>query len=445
MYVRFREQSIDNFFLWGEARSENLASLGGATTRGGIFDNSMTRSTITLNWSGMYSVIHHANLLLKYVPDIPFGTEAKKNNVLAQAYIMRAFIYYTLTRTWGDLPLVVEPIEGYSADLLHLGRTPQADIFRQIKEDLDNAVRLFPDSDFPAGRNVWSRPAAQALKADVYLWTAKRMGGGAADLNEALNALNEAEKGDLELLDDFASVFDYTNKGNREIIMAVKFTELEAEDANIFREMYPAPYQVPFESIDQETIDAIGTLPPANGGLAWGINTHVREQFSTDDQRRTATYLEVYTQDDAGNKSYHYNIPRKFDGDVSTGIRLFYDDIVLYRYADIILMRAEAKNALGQDPAPEINKIRERAYKTTYDAHVFTNGTKETNDEAILNERLLEFLLEGKYWWDLVRFDKVFDIVPSLKGRQSDRYLLLWPISQETISLEPDVQQNSGW
>lgn len=56
-----------------------------------------------------------------------------------------------------------------------------------------------------------------------------------------------------------------------------------------------------------------------------------------------------------------------------------------------------------------------RAYKDKYEEHIYVNSTKEANDAAILKERLLELAFEGKRWWDLVRFDKAFDLVPSLR------------------------------
>src|SRR5690606_14301315 len=101
-------------------------------------------------------------------------------------------------------------------------------------------------------------------------------------------------------------------------------------------------------------------------------------------------------------------------------VRIFTDDVVIYRYADLLLMKAEAKNALGQDPSDEMNEIRRRAYRDKFAEHIFVNGTKEENDEAILQERLFELTFEAKRWWDLIRFGKAFEKVPSLQGRDSD-------------------------
>lgn len=445
MYSRLRSQAEDNFFYWGEARSEDLAqSFGIATWSEYYFKNTLNVNYPGPTWSGMYTAMHDANLLLKNLPNISFKQESVKNNYLAQAYTTRAFLYFVMARTWGDLPLVTEPTEGYSADLFHRGRSSQEEIFKLIKSDLDNAINLFPNNSFPTGRNTWSKIAAQTLKADVYLWTAKRMGGGAADLNTALSALNEAEKGDMTLLDDFSRIFDYDNKGNSEIVMAIRFFYLESPNQTIYDEMGLGGGILP-SNTDAETMAAIEGAP---GGYAyWAIAPHIRSKFSDDDQRKKASFLEVYTVDDAtGEKTFYTACPWKYNGIVESGVRRYFDDFVIYRLADIILMKAEVKNALGQDPTEEMNKIRKRAYKTDFDSHLFVNGSKDENDAAILEERLHEFLLEGKYWWDLIRFDKVFDLVPSLIGRgETDRYMLLWPISLPTLTSEPDVVQNPGW
>jgi len=443
MYVRLRSGVIgnNNYFLMGEARSEVIGQSFASPIPFDLFyNNALTKAnTGTVTWQGLYSTIHDANLLIKFVPNVPFTSTEEKNSVLAQAYTMRAFCYFLLVKTWGDVPLRNAPIEGYSADVIQKERTSTNEIFAFIKQDINEATKLFPNNNFPAGRNAWSKPAANALKADIFLWTAKRLNGGKADYEAALSALNEVQSSDVLLLNNYADVFRFTNKGNKEMIFSVRFAELEA--SNGYFTTYIFPTYVP-TNIDVDTKNAIG-IP---GGVSqWTVSTLVRNQFTTDDQRRNVTFLEIYTQSTGGIKTFYGSVAYKFKGAEIGGVRNFIDDVPIYRYSDILLMKAEAKNGLGQDPTTEINLVRARAYGTNFSNHVFVNGSAAQNDEAILKERLLELALEGKRWWDLVRFGKAFDLVPSLNSRKGQDHLLLFPISETILGLEPKVKQNPGY
>ena len=440
MYVRLRTQMSSNYYKWGEARSETMeASSGGSAGNEIFYNNVLTRTNSGPNWQGMYTVVHDANLILKYVPGISFRSESNKNQILAQAYTVRAFVYFVMTRTWGDLPLVTEPTEGYNAESIQKERAPQSEIFNLIKSDITVAEGLYPNNQFGTGRFLWTLPALHALKADVYLWTGKKMQGGQSDINTALAALNEVEKSDVALIDNFSRIFDYDNKGNKEIIMAIRFEDIEASD-NEYQNMYSYPGLTP-GNLDQATKDALGLL---GGFSVWSPSITTRKQFTNDDQRKNASFIEMYTIEN-GNRAYYSSVVSKFNGTIINGVRRFIDDVVVYRYADVLLMKAEAKNALGQSPAEEINKIRQRAYGPAYNQHIFTSGSVEQNDAAILKERLLELAFEGKRWWDLLRFNKAFELVPSLKDRADQKYLELFPISEATLSLEPKVHQNPGY
>jgi hypothetical protein len=183
-------------------------------------------------------------------------------------------------------------------------------------------------------------------------------------------------------------------------------------------------------------------LPYSGKDGYWQMSSLVTKQFSNDDLRKDATFIEVNQTKD-GVTTFLYNIDQKWTGVITGGVRVMYDDLILYRYADIILMKAEAQNGLGQDPSDAINLIRKRAYGAKFATHTFVNGTKAENDEAILQERLFEFIQEGKRWYDLVRFGKALEKVPLLKGKTEND--LLFPLGETILSLEPLVKQNPGY
>ena len=441
MYVNLRNVATQDLYYLGEARSDMLAM--GTVGEGGwakFYRNTLNPTDAGPSWQNFYTLVNSANLMIKYVPDIEFASEDTKNNLLAQVYTMRAFAYFVMVRSWGALPLRTEPLEGFDAESTQQERASVEEVFTLIKQDLDQALQLFPDNEFPEGRNMWSKPAANALKADVYLWTGKRLSGGEADFSTALSALNEVETANVSLLPDFENIFDYDNKGNEEIVMAVRFEQFETGN-NYFYDMYLIASALP-TNIDDSTRQV---LLPIGGNNIVTPSESVKAQFAEDDTRRDASFFEIYTQDEDGMSSYFTTVVLKGAGTVVSGARLFLDDVILYRYADVLLMKAEAKNALGQDPSPEINQVRQRAYGENFDNHVLVSGSQEENDDAILQERLLELAFEGKRWWDLLRFGKALEVVPSLQNKANPEHFLLFPLSNEILSLEPRISQNPGY
>lgn len=441
MYVDLRQVAAFNLFAWGELRSDAMSrALAGTVGYDVYYDNALNTINPGAGWATVYKTVNSANLLIKYAPQIDFLDESLKSSILAQAYTMRAFLYFAMARTWGGVPIRTEPTESYDPLTIQVPRSTVEEVFQLIKSDLDQALALFPTNDFDAGRIKWSKAGASALKADVYLWTGKRLDGGTADFNTALAAIEAVQTADVALLPVYADIFSYDNKGNQEIIMASRFEVLETGH-NYFSTMYVTASNNP-KNVTPETAEMVGALGVGNNGNSiMQVSDLVRDQFSEDDQRKVGTFFEIYSTEG----EFMVAITTKGSGTVDGGTRHFKNDVILYRYADVLLMKAEAKNALGQDPSPEINQVRERAYGEHAADHIFVSGSREQNDEAILKERLLELTTEGKRWWDLVRFGKVFDLVPTLQGRHPETYLLLFPIGTEVRTLEPLVEENPGW
>ena len=433
IYVLHRNQIAYNLLWWGEARGETLSfGLQAPEGRERYFENNLNPVNAGPNWRGLYWLIHQTNLGIKYIPDIEFADENEKNHLLAQAYAMRAHVYYMMVRTWGDVPLVLDPTEGVEAEEIFRPRTPVEEVFTQIKNDIDQALSLF-SSDNITDRSVWSVPSVNALKADVYLWTGKRLNGGDSDIQTALAAAQSVQQANVSLLDDYEEIFDFNNKKNSEILLAAHYGRDES-GANYGSEIYIRGDQIP-GATDDETRERVGE----GGGLnRVSPSPLMRNQFHEDDLRQDVTFTEIYTYDEDGDSDLFAVVSNKFRGMVEDGSRHFLDDLIIYRYADVLLMIAEAKNALGQDPTAELNLVRNRAGLDDYTGPM----DQQSLDSAILQERLFELAIEGKRWWDLVRFDKAFDLVPSLQDRTRDDCLLLWPISTETITLNSQIVQN---
>ena len=169
------------------------------------------------------------------------------------------------------------------------------------------------------------------------------------------------------------------------------------------------------------------------------------------DQRR-ATFVRVYS-DNVGHipfntTNYLGSILSKFVGRNNSGDIVNENNVPIYRYADVLLLLAEAKNNLGEDPSAEINQVRARAYGSNYNVaiHGYTNSTQANNAKAILDERYKEFIGEGKRWWDLLRAGDnfVYDEVASMTSNGTKKNIYL-PISPAMIADDNTLVQTPGY
>ena len=230
------------FFTLGEERGGLLISGTGSTgtslnDSSPIKDQDFTKDKTGINgWGGFYQRILSVNLgIAKLENDVDFLSDSGKGYYLGQLYGMRAFLYSYLYKTYGGVPIITEPkvMQGEnSAEPLYTERSTPKQVLDFIKDDLSKSESNFGSNvEIKDQKGSWSKYATLMLKADIYLWSAKVTTGdqspASGDLAVAEAALNEV-KGKFSLLDDYSSVFDYDNKGNDEIIFALRFMDTEA-------------------------------------------------------------------------------------------------------------------------------------------------------------------------------------------------------------------------
>jgi len=437
MYSQFREAFADqSYLIWFEFRS-GFWQVGksGAGQWDDLFLNTPNASsTPSLDWTNIYKTINAANLAIKYIPDISFGDPDDQGDYLADAYFIRAFTYFALARLWGDVPLLVTPVESLDAENLYPVRVDVATVFTQIKADIDEALNQIADAG--ARNRIYATNAGiNMLKADVYLWTAKRRGGGNADLTIAQAAADAVlANGNYELLPVYEDVF--REEMNDETIFSIYFDVTEG----------PNQYGRNFTFQANQVEAAYRDNPmPLGSSAQWYtftdsyVNGYVN---ATPGDTRSG----VINQDFVTAKS-EYRWVNKFLGDIVSGTRVARSDTRVYRFAEAILFRAEALNALGNpsDAVIEVNNIAKRAYGI---ADYYPNTlTQAQVDSVILHERLIEFGAEGKSWFDIVRFGKAFELIPTLVGRENDYEgsILLLPVNPATITKNPKITQTPGY
>lgn len=469
--VGLHKQFRDNQFMFirlGEMRGGGFSNIDRQNTSLNelpIIEQALDENSAGVgNWAGFYGPILQLNLFIQKVEPLSFLTQETKDYLLAQAYAMRSYYYFHLLRTYGGVPLRTEPevLSGLTDPVaLRKERAPEEEVLQLVKSDVDKAVLLFGNAAVPADKSLWNPWAAKMLQGEVYLWSAK-LYNKPEDLTIAKNALNSIN-GPV-LLDDFSRVFAYNNKNNPEIILSTRFRVGEAEMSNVATFTYST-----FNFDGQHYKDSLASGPllvdPLNITATnsmqiiqrYGYTFELFESYDINDQRRNATFYDYYKVNTSVNPhvvTVKNTALVKFLGTIDANKRYFADDWVVYREAERLLMLAEIVNAENGDPSPYIKQIRDRAFGGPgNDPSPFVNGSKDENELAIFEERMKEFVYEGKQWYDLRRM-KIGNEPLAFKSNQhpygvldkgTEAHKLLWPIPPSVWTNDPLVNQTPGY
>ncbi|PRY04306.1 putative outer membrane starch-binding protein [Pontibacter ummariensis] len=459
VYGSFRSYH-NTLFTLGEMRSEIWADgLFTESEDGGLRNyythNIDANNVPAANWAGFYSLLDKINTAIKLFPQAPVP-EDQKSRVLAEMHGLRAFVYYTMLKTWGGVPLSTEPVTqvGGLEDLYRERATPEA-VMEQVKADIEQSLTLFSgDNALTASFTgtskhiYWNRAATLTLKGDAYIWSGTHMGGGGADFATAQQALEEVTTiGGLGLVENYADLFNPAREANnREIIFAISYEKDEAT-AGVYSSFRVNTTQASTLLLDPLTNPRTVSqaYPFLAGASRVGMSESMIEKLQhIEDERVNATFEVMYR-----NVPPTYPIAgvllTKFAGREDAGVQLYDIDFPVYRYADVLLLLAEAKAKQGMDPSVEINLIRERAYGSDYVP--YTDGSQQEDLRAILEEDLREFIGEGKRWWSLRRAgdEWVFEYVDPVYLASEQAYKLLLPISVGMLNSDPKLKQTPGY
>ncbi len=387
------------------------------------------------SWQSFYNTIYHLNRLFSETEGIEFTTQNDKDRILAKAHALRALMYFQMAKIWGDVPLVTTPTE--NADVELVAKSGVNEVFNFINQDIDQALSLFPEEGY-VDKNRMSKPATYALQADVKMWTGKVLGGGETDFNSALASIEKVEASGVSLLNDFRSIFDSSNKKNNEIIFSIFF---EYQEQN---EQYAK--RISSWGINVTSAVNYSDLPVTernNARHVYGPSPELKDAFAeySTDIRKDVSMIDAVL----ANGDILLTSQNKFRGTVHDD-RYFDDDLIVYRLADIILLKAEALAALNRLPEAitELNRIKQRAQIPAY------SGSEEkiAVEKEILKERWKELFLELKRYPDLVRFHfggtiNIYEKVPNLNGKEG--YPLYFPVEQSVMDNNALITQTEGY
>lgn len=436
-YSALQESNIyGNWYVFAEIPSDNTRNqLSGSVTSQDEFDKfyiDTQNSYVKDFWAAAYLTINRTNTVLGRIDGINIDADLAARYKLECKFI-RALMYFNLVRVYGDVPLVLKEItisEAY--DIL---REPKENIYNQIISDLKEAAESLPDSYPTTEDGRATKGAAKALLGEIYM-TLHKYQEAEAILGEIINsgryALLENTAGTLNI-DGYKSVFSPVNHNSKEGIFEIQFLKGGYGEGSNFANNF-AP-----ENSGTNVVTVGGTggnnIPEMDIYNAYEEGD-LRRDFSMSlgyyDNRKNGEWVESryvckfmdvpYQNDDASN-----NYP-------------------VFRYADIILMYAEALNQNGKtsEACKYLNMTRRRGfgYQTTETTPVDLHTTDKAAFALMVEqERRVELAFENHRWFDLVRTGRAVEVMKS-KGFSLNESNLTCPIPQKQIDVNPGLTQN---
>ena len=435
-YSSLQEGDIyGNWYVFGEIPSDNTRNqLSGSVTTQNEFDQFYidTQNSMIANfWKAAYKVINRTNTILGRIDGIEINTELA-NRYKLECKFIRALMYFNLVRVYGDVHLVLKEISiSESYDIL---REPKENVYNQIIADLKEAQDL-PVSYSTAEDGRATQGAAKALLANVYM-TLHKYAEAETILAEIINSgqysLLENTPGSLNI-DGYKNVFSPVNHNSKEGIFEIQFLKGGyGEGSNYANNFAP---------------ENSGTNVVAVGGTG-GNNIpemDIYNAYEEGDLRRDFSMSLGYYDNRKNNEWVESRYVCKFM-DVPYQNNDASNNYPVIRYADVILMYAEALNQNGKtaEACKYLNMTRRRGfgYQTTETSPVDLQTTDKAQFALMVEqERRVELAFENHRWFDLIRTGRAVEVMRS-KGFSLNETNLICPIPQKQIDVNPKLTQN---
>lgn len=436
VYSSLQEGDIyGNWYVFGEIPSDNTRNqLSGSVTTQNEFDQFYidTQNSMIANfWKAAYKVINRTNTVLGRIDGIEINTELA-NRYKLECKFIRALMYFNLVRVYGDVPLVLKEISiSESYDIL---REPKENVYNQIIADLKEAQDL-PVSYSTAEDGRATQGAAKALLANVYM-TLHKYAEAETILAEIINSgqysLLENTPGSLNI-NGYKNVFSPVNHNSKEGIFEIQFLKGGyGEGSNYANNFAP---------------ENSGTNVVAVGGTG-GNNIpemDIYNAYEEGDLRRDFSMSLGYYDNRKNNEWVESRYVCKFM-DVPYQNNDASNNYPVIRYADVILMYAEALNQNGKtaEACKYLNMTRRRGfgYQTTETSPVDLQTTDKAQFALMVEqERRVELAFENHRWFDLIRTGRAVEVMKS-KGFSLNETNLICPIPQKQIDVNPKLTQN---
>ncbi|MCR5887582.1 RagB/SusD family nutrient uptake outer membrane protein [Hymenobacter sp. J193] len=395
-------------------------------------------------WNDTYRMIYRANQVLTQVPGISMD-ETLKKRLLAEALYLRSLCYYELGLLFGNIPLVLTQADAST----RASQATQDQVYAQIISDLTKAKADLPLTYDAANKGRATRGAAASLMGKVFMQQ-RKWAEASTQFAEVISS------GQYSLVPNYADNFTENNENNSESIYEVQFSGVNKNFGQDFVGGAEGNERAQFFG------------PPGIGFTDVEVRRWLFEEYTDKtttgavDPRRDATLFSSVGTPTLYGQAFGFGglninpsrlLWRKYQNDRTRNFEDFFSgiNIRLIRYADVLLMQAEALNELGrgEEAIPLINQVRRRVQLT----ELAGGMSKADLQTQIRHERITELAGEGVRWSDLVRYG-LFDTeegLNELRSRDADfnnfitpRNKLL-PIPQTDIDIDKNLKQNPGF
>lgn len=428
-YINFQDMRADNAYAGGdvpELFSVDLLQVNPLNVR------------LEWHWRALYSAIAKVNNVIEKAPLVQDEEyrKGRMNEIIGEALFLRALHYYHLVTMWSGVPLVLTTATSAKPEDLAIARSTSEEVYAQILKDLDLAISYLPDkyADNVLTKIRATSGAASALAAKASLQQPTPDPAAALEYIENV----ENSMADYALLEDYDHLFDGQHEYNSESIFEVP--NVKGIESSLRGDIFlPSPLSAyswrKFTTPSHDLVDAFqaeGDIERLNSSMIFSSNTNWQDEYWGNAINSTIPFV------------YKWR---------SVGIGEFKSENnhVFIRYADIILLKAEALNRLSRinEAAVEVNKIRSRVNLPNLTATDVSST--ENLKKAILLERRLELAFEGERWNDLVRNGVIISTMNDLKERDlrtgqfvnynmtPEKFIV--PIPQSEMDLNPKLRQ----
>lgn len=386
----------------------------------GTFSHNAENPNMQEIWQMHYKTIYLANIAIERIPSITMD-ETSKSRLVNEAKFLRGLLYFNLVRMYGQIPLLLN-----EENPLYPEVSEPNEIYAQIIQDLIDAENLPEKGSIENGRAT--KGAVKSLLAKVYLTMEEHE-------NAAAKALEVINSGTYELWEDFSEVFKLSSRNGKEAVFSIGFGD--ADGAISFWEAG----QFNVRLLPAQLSRSRAAVSNTHG---WQIPTiDLYNAFTANDQRRAVTFMTEIEADNGDVVTLDRpHIQKYWDSEADPTAGGSSNDFPVIRYAEVLLIYAEAQAALGDliSANQYLNRVRTRAGLGEAN---YTN--KEELEAAILLERRKEFVAEGHRWFDLVRVGKLEEEVEKSKGISVSPIYNIFPIPQRERNVNPSLPQNTGY